>query len=305
VKIGYGLAGQKVGVREGARQPEVGRRPALEAMGALGIFDAKAGRALAIASQGSGGLSAENLKCAMRWDLWNPWAAYYEIHSTHPLISKRLDHLGRQAVARGEEPLVVMDERKPESYWDEFLVDVFFAALPFLLGAGMLAAGIGLGDRQLMLAAITAAGAGAFVRTLFSYPAGPFPRLNVAGLLKHVKVSAVRGLPCTLRVKVIGRGVPGLVWSEDFVAGDETGIIFLDYRQPLGVVEWLFGLFRRGAYDGQTVTVSGWYRRAPVPFVEIRSIISEGGMIRRCYSYHAKLVLSAALAALGTILMFQ
>ena len=32
----------------------------------------------------------ENIKKAARWELWNPWAKWYEFNSTHPLISKRI-----------------------------------------------------------------------------------------------------------------------------------------------------------------------------------------------------------------------
>lgn len=33
----------------------------------------------------------------------------------------------------------------------------------------------------------------------------------------------------------LDRGVPGYIFSEDFVMRDETGIIFLDFRQPLAI----------------------------------------------------------------------
>ena len=90
-----------------------------------------------------------------------------------------------------------------------------------------------------------------------------FAPLSVTGLLHKVKVSNVRPVPARLRGTIIGKGVPGLIWSEDFVMRDSTGILFLDYRQPLRIWEWLFGLFRAGEFTGKAVEAVGWFRRAP------------------------------------------
>src|SRR5581483_9743454 len=78
----------------------------------------------------------EQIKGAMQWDLWNPWATYYEINSTHPLTAKRLLALSDQAAALGQTPAVVFDRAKPESYWDEFLVDVAVLWAPGLALVG-------------------------------------------------------------------------------------------------------------------------------------------------------------------------
>ncbi len=76
----------------------------------------------------------------MQWDLWNPWATFYELNSTHPLVAHRLQYLGDQAAAMGQEPYIVFDRRKPESYWDDFAVDVAVMFLPLLLFLAGLAA---------------------------------------------------------------------------------------------------------------------------------------------------------------------
>lgn len=310
VKIGYGLAARAGGEpakagEEGAKEGEAKQAPRrgrrLEALGALGIFNAGAAKALAVASSRGGSapsLERENLLGAMRWDLWNPWAKFYELHSTHPLIANRLDHLGRQAAAKGSEPFVVFDEKQPESYWDEFLVDLGILFLPLLLLLLPLAVGLGLGDGRVMLLAVSGLGLGMLLKTFFSYRSGAFPEMDVASLLKQVKVSGVRGVPCTVRGTVIGRGEPGLIWSEDVVLRDATGIIFLDYRQPLRIFELLFGLLRRKQLDGQEAVATGWYRRAPVPYLELRTI-EAAGKTRRCWVYALKLVVSVLLCAGG------
>ena len=60
--------------------------------------------------------------------------------------------------------------------------------------------------------------------------------------------------------------------TKDFVLKDDTGIIFLDYRQPSAIWEFFFGLLSASDYQGMEVAVEGWYRRAPVPYIEIKSI---------------------------------
>jgi Zn-dependent protease with chaperone function len=126
VKIGYGLAGKE---SEKQKEKKEERKPGLEAVGALGIFDPKSGVALVTSSLSSVSaaqrmgdeVDKEVLKGAMKWDLWNPWAKYYEIHSTHPLIANRINHLSTHSEVLGKEPYIRFDQRKPESYWDEFL----------------------------------------------------------------------------------------------------------------------------------------------------------------------------------------
>lgn len=50
------------------------------------------------------------------------------------------------------------------------------------------------------------------------------------------------------------------------------------------------------------MVVKGWYRRAPVPSVEMKSLAYDGAF-HRCYTYPAKLILSIFVLALGIGLM--
>jgi hypothetical protein len=217
-------------------------------------------------------------------------------------VANRLEYLSEQSAALGKEPFVVFTDRKPESYWDEFGVDLLVLWLPFLMAAPILAVGLLAKSTPIMLLAVSGLGLGMLLKTLIAYRSGPFPEMNVASLLRFVKVSAVRPVPCTLKGTVIGRGVPGLIWSEDFVLEDDTGILFLDYRQPLRIWEFFFGLLRRQTLDDQVVTVKGWYRRSPMPYLELRTM--EGaGKTRTCYVYPLKLAVAALLILAGLVLV--
>jgi Zn-dependent protease with chaperone function len=340
VKIGYGLAGrgQPPAPEDesdgGKKKKGKKKEPAftLDAIGALGIFDRKSAMAMVASSASAGfdssassggvatmapAISKENLKSAMQWDLWNPWATFYELNSTHPLIAHRLEYLSDQAAAMGHEPYIVFDRRKPESYWDEFLIDLAVMFLPVvllavgmglaLLSGGAAAFGIIPGAALLGPKATLALvglpmlglGIGMFIKTLLVYRGDYFAPLSVAGLLHKVKVSNVRPVPARMRGTIIGRGVPGLIWSEDFVMRDGTGILFLDYRQPLRIWEWLFGLFRAGEFAGKAVEAVGWFRRAPMPYLELKSITVDG-ITRNSYARHARYACAVLLALVGS-----
>ncbi|HEY8504812.1 MAG TPA: RNA 3'-terminal phosphate cyclase [Gemmataceae bacterium] len=306
VKIAYGLAARAGEPPEGEgdndRDRQEKRAGGVAAIGALGIFDAQAAQRLVVSASGAdpdgAHVGPENLKSAMQWDLWNPWARWYEIHSTHPLVAHRLQYLAEQSAALGREPYVVFDRRKPESYWDEFLIDVSVLMLPWLF----LLAGVAVVAAALARGGIDAAGwwmlgppmvgvsLGGLLRLMFTHRADRFARSTVAGLLHRVKVSAVRPVPARVKGVIIGRGVPGLIWSEDFVMKDRTGILFLDYRQPLRIWDFLFGLLRARDYTGKKVEVTGWFRRAPVPYLEILELTDQSGRTRRAYTYHASIV---------------
>jgi Zn-dependent protease with chaperone function/Zn-finger nucleic acid-binding protein len=345
VKIGYGLAARgrpvpsEVEAEAGGKNKKAKKKkePAfsIDAIGAMGIFDRGSAVAMVAGSAVAGfdrsgsstgtatiapSVSKENLKSAMQWDLWNPWATFYELNSTHPLVAHRLQYLGDQAAAMGEEPYIVFDRRKPESYWDDFFVDLLVMFLPlllFLLGLG-LAVGLGgaaafgilpgaaiLGPKAALALVglpLLGLGVGMLAKALLVYRGDHFAPLAVAGLLHKVKVSSVRPVPARLRGTIIGRGVPGLIWSEDFVMRDATGILFLDYRQPLRIWEWLFGLFRAGEFAGKQVEAVGWFRRAPLPYLELKSITIDG-VTRNSYARHARYAWAVLVAVAGACLI--
>ena len=310
VKIAYGLAGQEGGKEEEASQ----RSSKLDAVGAMGIFDSGMARSFALSAYAADTPSTKatdlgrrsNILGAMKWDLWNPWAKYFELHSTHPLVANRMNHLGNQAQAMGQEPFIRFSLRRPESYWDEFFVDIMIMFLPFVAGAGLIGASFFAHIDWLYGVAFAVTGFLMLFKLGFSYPADVFPEMSVSSLLKKVKVSGVRGIPCRLKGKVVGKGVAGLIWSEDFVLQDETGIIFLDYRQPLRIWEFFFGLMRAQDLQDAEVEIKGWYRRSPVPYIELKTLRTERKS-RECYVYTIK-TLTAYLMLIGgaaaTILLY-
>ena len=110
-----------------------------------------------------------------------------------------------------------------------------------------------------------------------------YKETTVEELLGEVKVSNVTSVPAILEGRIIGRGNPGCIFNEDFVIQDNTGIMFLDYNQPLYIINKVFALFKSQEYFDKTIKVKGWYRRGLVPYMEIYSMEIDG-QVKKCHT---------------------
>jgi heat shock protein HtpX len=151
--------------------------------------------------------------------------------------------------------------------------------------------------------AILGLGIGSLIKLVRSHPQGSFPERSVESLVSEIKVSGVRSVPCTVEGKIIGRGVPGLYWSEDLVLQDGSGFIVLDYNQPIGFLNFLFGAFRAESLIGQQARAIGWFRRAPRPYVELLRVEFTDQPTQRCWIYTGALVISAITILVGALLI--
>lgn len=288
-KIGYGILSHAPATQEN-----------LQAVQSMSIMNVGSGKEFALANH-SPEINPAVLQASMQWDLWNPWSAYYELHSTHPLIAKRIRAIADHAHALNIEPTVDFSQQKPESYWDDFARDLFVLVLPIILAiVGFYVASV-LNKAELLqldrqfttiFATIIGFSLGGIISTLCSYPRGGFVPTTITSLLKLIKISPVRSFPVKLRGKIIGRGDSGNIFSEDMVLQDKTGIVLLNH-EPLGF-NIFFALFRYQQFIGEDVVVDGWYRRAPIPFVEV-SRISTATISSRSYAFTWKLLCWLAL----------
>ena len=244
----------------------------------------------------NGELDKSHVKNAMKWELWNTWAKWYELNSTHPLISKRLQAIDKLAPEFGKAPFVEFDLVKPESYLDDFIREVIISSLPALAFLGALVAGalFWFGeqkDKMWIAAAILILSAiFSLFKFRFTHPNKEYYEANTAGLLGEPKVSGVRSIPCELKGLIIGRGDPGCIFSEDYVLQDESGIMFLDYNQPLFLLNKIFAIFKAKKNIDRHAVVKGWYRRSPVPYVEMYKMEVDGRTVK-CYTYGFGLVI--------------
>ena len=60
-------------------------------------------------------------------------AFFYELNSTHPLISKRLIAISNQCSKYNQPEYIKFDLEKPESYVDDFFCELVIAYAPSIL----------------------------------------------------------------------------------------------------------------------------------------------------------------------------
>ena len=281
VKIGFGLSTAPKNSKHSTSKSN-----------ALGIFDSKTSKSLVVTSMENGQISKEHIKQAMKWEQWNIWAKWYELNSTHPLISKRLLAISERCKEMNQEPYIVFDLKQEESYVDDFLLEVLISFLPtisFIIGLIVTAIMLYLERNAMLSIGITLLITFLFALVKFKrcYSPKPFEERKVRDLLGEVKVSHITSIPCTMKGKIIGRGNPGCIFNEDFILQDDTGIIFLDYNQPVKIVNKIFAIFKSQEYFDKEITVKGWYRRSPVPYVELKTMEIDG-VEKKIYTYGFK-----------------
>ena len=300
VKIGFGLA-------VGEKNENSKSKGRANSRNALGINDAKISKGMAISSFNNGTVSKEGIVNAMKWEKWSPWAKLYELNSTHPLISKRILAISDRCEEFGQERYIEFNEVKKESYVDDFLREILICALPiviFIAYAIVLIANVPTFNNRTPMQPfyITTGVFGiAFVFSLFlklrkTHRNKGYKETTVRDLVGQVKVSNVTSIPCILKGRIIGRGNPGCVFNEDFVLQDETGIMFLDYNQPLYIMNKLSAFLNSNNIIDNEVTVKGWYRRNTAPYVEIYSMECNG-KTKKCHTYKTTKVLLYLLLA--------
>ncbi len=314
VKIGFGLTTNKEDKVEdtGDKNKKKEIKRDVSSIKGMGIFDKNTSKTL-VACSSTDGMSMKvnkvSIKNAMKWEKWNYWAKWYELNSTHPLISKRLEAITKRSKEFGQEPYIVFDLKKEESYMDDFLIELLLKFLPFIAAISLtvfIILAISIDFHTYKLGIVISGMLMMIFETLLflrRYKKG-FKESTVEKLLGEVKVSGVTSIPCELKGNIIGRGDAGYIFSEDFVIRDKTGIMFLDYNQPLRIINKIFAFFKAKTFIDKEIIVKGWYRRSPVPYVEIYKMEVDG-KVKKIYSYMFKIIgLVLGFILFGVLLFF-
>ena len=238
---------------------------------AFGIFDSRQSKALIAGAYRDGQISKENIKESMKWELWSPWATINEIVSTHPLLSKRLVALGDVAGELGQEPFIEFNEEKPQTNKKEFIIELLLMYCPWIvLIVGVVLAFVKIQNFLFFLGLFGVIAMAMFLyQFAHTHPTKKFDETTIKDLLGKSDVSGVVSFPCMLKGLIIGRGDEGCVFGDEYVLKDPTGMIFLDYKVMTFIWKRDFSLFRKKKVIDRNITVKGWYRRDPVPYVEI------------------------------------
>ncbi|MFX0070610.1 MAG: zinc metalloprotease HtpX [Candidatus Hermodarchaeota archaeon] len=321
VKIAYGLLIDA--------QYEEREKSTVRALRGLGIFDPRTAVSFAATTmEGSGKYSKNSIQAAAGWDIFNPWAKYYQSLSTHPLPAKRIMRLNEQCETLGIIPEIdlsnarkIKEEQVGKSMLDEFLVDLTIKLLPGIIFIALIAltvvwifGSVGLIDilvntfslsNLLLLWALGfyLIGFGFLVRTRFIYKSGFEPK-SILELITNIKVSPIRTIPAVIEGRLVGRGIPGFFLSEDLYLQDSTGLMYVDYRFGLGIVDFFFAIRRVKSLIGQRVRIKGWYRRGPGPYLQVDTIETESGRRFRNYAKHMTYIWAIIAFIIGLVLFY-
>ena len=298
VKIGFGLSRGDSTVKHNVSKNN-----------ALGIFDTKASKSLAVSMmKDDGKIDKNNIKNAMKWEKWNPWAKWFEFNSTHPLISKRIEAINKVCRDYQQEEYIVFDYQKEEGYLGNFFVELLINFLPIIFAIPIVVfvyiliissdkvywKYIGLFTLLTLIFS--------FIKLKRSHRDG-YMESCVKDLLGIVNVSHITSVPTIIKGKIIGRGNPGCIFNEDYVLQDETGIMFLDYNQPLNILNKIFAIFKSRENFDKEVIVKGWYRRSPTPYIEIKEYTIDGKTKKiHTYSIEVFLHILVSLIAIGLMI---
>jgi heat shock protein HtpX len=269
------------------------------ALGIMGISSLKAAQSLAL-----GVADPAQAAKVMRWDLVNPWARLYQLNSTHPLTAFRVRELNRDAEQMNLPVQYPLPEEEPVR-WGSFPLEFVLWAAPVIALVVLIGDWWAPGWLQFLGVELPAQAKPALMifigtlwilRTYFRYH-GQFETAKIGELIEDVEVSQMRPRAVTIKGELVGKGVPGWFWSSDMVLRDETGIMFILYRQSIPFARWLFAP-EAEELIGQQVEVNGWFRRGVSPYVEMSRLTDEGGKTHRTYSR----LVQYALSVLGIVI---
>lgn len=323
IKIAYGLlaTGTEAEIKEK-------RKSKVRALRGLGIFDPKKAASVAAQSMDKNGqISKRVVEATAGWDLFNPWAKYFQVISTHPLTAKRILRLNEQC-STYDVPVeydlsgarAIKEEQVGKSMAGEFITDLFIKTLPAiiltLLGISTIFWVLGYFN-VLTIGALTTIsnlillwaigffvmGFGVIIRTSFMYRKG-FAPYNVVELVTNINVSPVRPVPSIIEGKIIGKGIPGHWLSEDLYFRDNTARLHIDYRFGFSLMDFWWALRRADELVGQKVKIQGWYRRGPIPYLQVDTIWTQDGRRFRNYSKHMTYVSAVLFFIIGVFLFY-
>ncbi|MBD2200399.1 MULTISPECIES: zinc metalloprotease HtpX [Calothrix] len=306
VKIAYGI------LEEGSRTQEPSRL--IEGTRALGIYDPKAaastGTAYRIASD------TQKIGRVFLWDMFNPWAWWMELNSTHPLTGKRVRALSTYAEQLGL-PIEfdmgrVIGEGKSLSkkrLYGNFFLDVV------LYGAETIGFLVGLVISIMMLsssshvglvfgAPFIGLGVGIIVKALVMFPDyKQAPETDILTLMSDPYASPLRGQPAKLEGQLIGRGDAGYKFGSDLKIQDRSGMLYLHYASRFGPIgNFLFGMKRVQSLIGEQVGAVGWFRRGVAPWMDLINLQSENGTVVNSYHRFWSFILGGGAVILGLAL---
>jgi len=239
----------------------------------------------------------------MAFDIISPWAKLVELNSSHPLTGKRISFLNKIAKKEGKPFHLDIDlaikRMKVDKFklYKNFFFGLLILVLPYLLTL--------CAFFFLPLALLPAAfGIGLILQTLYKFPISSPIKTTVLEQMRNPYASPLRGKPVILSGKVIGKGIPGFIFSEDMMYQDSTGIIFLNYTSLFGFIgDLFFAINKVKKLFGVPSQAVGWFYRGIGASISLKYLETEREKIKS-YPFFWSLVLPIILIVISICLYY-
>lgn len=252
----------------------------------------------------------------MVWDLYNHWGRWSELLTSHPLLGKRLgalDGYAQQLALPTQfnlEQVIAWGRRlELQQLGRNWLLPLAIFRGP-LLGAGL---GLGLGwllglllrDGWLVLGMLPIGiGSGFLLQVNTLYPDVAVERLqrspDLRSLLLTASAEPLQGLPVQLQGRLVLPQDPGSYPAAWVAFEDDTGRVALRYTAAAGpVASLLLGFPKLRRLAQQPVILRGWFRRGPLPWIDLISVQTAGGEQLRSFHQIWTYGLAGGLTLLG------
>lgn len=313
-KLSYGI------VEADARSPQPS--PALLGLRSLNILDSRSARTVGTAYP----MAMENrsLGTLFVWDLFNPWANWIELGSSHPLPGKRFRALAGYAgqldladsfdLARVNRVGQQLDKKRLYRSFGTDLLLLFSPLLGLVVGLSLgFALGFFLGSGggnviPAMSGALLGLGLGHWVHGLLLFPSlKNRAQTNSLRLMADAYSSPLRGQPVQLAGSLLGPDHQACLetgrGNVRFRFKDDTGLVCLRYSSRWGAFgNAALGWHQANQYLAQPAWVTGWFRRGLVPQVDMSLLESSNRGSAKGYHRWSKFA-GAGLCLVGAGLL--
>lgn len=268
-------------------QPAMPTNRLLESTRAIGICDRQTMTAIGLAMEiAHVGQTDQDPYRVFLWELFNPWRRWLELHSTHPLVGKRLKFLSGYSKQLGllteydfaellKEGKKLNKKRLYQNFWRDLLIQVspVVGVAIAVIAATLLSQ---LYNRWLLLSLVMIGlGLGFMLQGSLRYP--DFRRVDdtdLVSLLIDPYASYVQGAPVQIPGELLGYGTDEFYLGYAVRLEDQGGLAFLNYipnfRQwiidPSNTIKNLEMLCDR------SVIATGWFRRGKFPIIDLSTL---------------------------------
>ncbi len=247
--------------------------------------------------------SLEILSRILAFDFVSVWAKISEFFSTHPLTGKRIRRINSFCQELNQQPFIdftlienQIDQHKKDAH-SAFFKDLFVWIFPFFGIIILIISMIVLIQNDSFIWAWYGAVAGICVfffggiwKIKYKYPTinENSADKGYLALMQDFTASPIRGKPAIMEGSAVGKGVSGSYFSEDFLLGTSSGIVFCNYQSIIpffGNLFAAFGKIKKLIENKCKVQVTGWFFRKNTQWLDLSKVYPDQNIMQNFSSH--------------------